>query len=61
MKRHTSRSGVGVKCALHGTEIIQCIWGIKTEEDEITVPELSMDYCFGRCEEEDDVVTVCVL
>jgi hypothetical protein len=36
--------------------------GIKTEEDEIAVPELAMDYCFVRREEEEEeVVTVLVI
>jgi hypothetical protein len=35
--------------------------GIKVEEDELAVPEVGMDYCFVRREEEEDVVTVLVL
>jgi hypothetical protein len=34
---------------------------IKVEGDEIAVPELSMDYCFVRREEEEEVVTILVI
>jgi hypothetical protein len=36
--------------------------GVKVDDDDdVAVPELSMDYCFVRREEKDEVVTVLVL
>ena len=35
--------------------------GVKIGEDELAVPELGMDYCFVRREDEEEVVTVIVI
>jgi hypothetical protein len=35
--------------------------GVKIGEDELAVPELGMDYCFVRREDEEEVITVIVI